>query len=63
MFDRILSGKLGKHLIQDMDCSIALNKGFVLALNCEILLLKLNRLKYIEVYCFRFKINDLLHLL
>ena len=30
MFDQILSGKLSKHLIQDMDCSIALNKGFVL---------------------------------
>ena len=59
--DQILSGELSKHLIQDLDCSIALNKGFVLALNYEIRLSKLNSLKYIKVYCFLFKINDLLH--
>ena len=57
MIDQILSGQLGKHLIQDLDCSIALHKGFVLALNYEIRLLKLNNLKHIKVL----KINDLLH--
>ena len=39
----------------------ALTKGFVLALNSEIRLLKLNSSKDIEVHCFLFKINDLLH--
>ena len=57
----LLSGKLSKQLIQDLGCSIALNKGFSLALNYEIRLLKLNNSKHIKVYCFRFKINDLSH--
>ena len=48
MIDQILSGQLSKHLIRDLDCSIALNKRFVLALNYEILLLKLNNLKHIK---------------
>ena len=42
MIDRVLSGQLTKQLIQDLDCSIAPNKGFFLALNNEIRLLKLN---------------------
>ena len=36
-------------------------KGFVLALNSEIRLLELNSSTHIKVYCFLFKINDLLH--
>ena len=35
MMDEVLSGQLTKQLIQDLDCSIALNKGFVLALIYE----------------------------
>ena len=61
MIDQILSSQLSKHLIQDLDCSIAVNKGFVLALNYEIRLLKLNDLKHIKVHYFQFKSNDLLH--
>ena len=60
MIDQLLSGQLCKHLVQDLDCSIAPNKGFVLALNYEIRLLKLNSLKHIKVYYFLFKIDDLL---
>ena len=52
MIDQILSGQLSKQLIQDLDCIIGLNKGFVLALNDEIQLLKLNSSKHIKVYCF-----------
>ena len=33
MIDPLLSGQLTKQLIQDLDCSITLDKGFVLALN------------------------------
>ena len=33
---QVLTGQLTKQLIQDLDCSIALNKSFVLALNYEI---------------------------
>ena len=36
MIDQVLSDQLTKQLIQDMNCSIALNKGFVSALNYEI---------------------------
>ena len=42
-------------------CESGINKGFVLALNSEIRLLKPNSSKHIKVYCFLFKINDLLH--
>ena len=47
MMDQILSGQLSKHPIQDLNCSIALNKGFVLALNYEIRLLKLNSYSFL----------------
>ena len=50
MIDQILSGLLSKQLIHDLDCSIALNKGFVLALNYKIWLLKLNSSKHIKTY-------------
>ena len=60
MFDQIFSGKLRKHLIQEVDCKITPNKRFVSALNYEIELLKLNSLKHIKMYCFLFKINDFL---
>ena len=36
MIDQVLSGQLIKQLILDMDSSIALKKGFVLALSYEI---------------------------
>ena len=52
MIDQVHSGQLTKQLIQDLDCSIALNKGFVLALNYEIRLLKLNGSEHIKVYSF-----------
>ena len=42
-------------------CESGINKDFVLALNSEIQLLKLNSSKQIKVYCFLFKSNDLLH--
>ena len=42
-------------------CESGINKGFVLALNSEMRLLKLNSSKHIKVYCFLFKSNDLLH--
>ena len=61
MIDQILSGRLSKQLIRDLDGSIALHKSFVLSLNYEIWLLKLNGSKHIKVRCFLFKINDLLH--
>ena len=48
----ILSGQLTKPLIQDMDYSIALNRGFVLDLNYEIRLLKLHTSGHIKVYSF-----------
>ena len=54
------SGQLSKQLIQDLDLSIAPNKGFVLALK-EIWPLKLNSPKHIKVYTFLFRINYLLH--
>ena len=50
MIHQVLSGQLTKQLIQDLDCSIALNKGFVLALNYEIRLLKLNSSEHIKVF-------------
>ena len=49
MIDQIIAGQLSKQLIQDLDCSIALNKGLVLAQNYEIPLLKLNSSKHIKV--------------
>ena len=55
IIDQIPSGQLSKQLIQDLDCSIALTKGFVLPLR-EVRLLKLNTL-----CTFLFKINYLLH--
>ena len=48
MISQLLSGQLINQLIQDLDYSIALNKGFVLALNYEIWLLKLNGLEHIN---------------
>ena len=60
IIDQIPSGQRSKQLIQDLDGSIALYKGFVLALR-EIWLLKLNSSKHIKVYTFLFKINYLLH--
>ena len=36
MIDQVLSGQFTEQLIQDLDCSIALDKGFILALNYEI---------------------------
>ena len=60
IINQILSRQLDKQLIQDLDYSIDLNKGFVLPLNYKIRLLKLNSSKHIKVYCFLFKINDLL---
>ena len=42
-------------------CESGINKGFVLALNSEIRLSKLNSSKHIKVYCFLFKVNDLLY--
>ena len=56
----IPSGQLSKQLIQDLDCSIAQNKGFVLALRGT-RLLKLNSSKHIKMYTFLFKINYMLH--
>ena len=55
MIDQRLSGQLSKQLIQDLDYSNALNKGFVLALNYEIGLLKLmvRNLKMLVVGCLR----------
>ena len=50
MIDQVLSGQRTKELIQDLDCSIALNKSVVLALNYEIRLLKLNSSEHIKVY-------------
>ena len=41
-----------KQLIQKLDCSIAVNKGFVLALNYEIRLLELNSSEHSKVYSF-----------
>ena len=61
MIDQILSGQRSKQLIPDLDCSIALNKGFVLALNSEIKLLKLNSSEHIIICSFLLKFNDLLH--
>ena len=62
MIDQILAGHLSEQLIQDLDCSIALNKDFVLALNYEIWLLKLNKFKtHFKIYCFPLKINNFLH--
>ena len=50
MIDQIHSGRLdNKHLIQNLYCIIALIKGFVLALNYEIPLSKLNSSKHIKV--------------
>ena len=46
MIDQILSGQLSKQLIQD---SIAINKGFVFALDYKIQLLKLNSSQHIKV--------------
>ena len=60
MIDQVLSGQLTEQLIQDMDCSVALKKGRVLALNYEIRLLKLNSSEHISVQ-FLFNINSLLH--
>ena len=60
MIDQTPSGQLSKQLIQDLDGSITLNKGIVLALR-EIWLLKLNSSKHIKVYTFLFKIDCLLH--
>ena len=60
IIDQIPSGLLSKQLIQDLNDSIALNKGSVLALR-KIWLLKLNSSKHIKVYTFLFKINYLLH--
>ena len=57
MVDQILSGQLSKQLIHDLDCSIALNKGFVM--NYDTWLLKLNSSKHINEYSFLLKINDL----
>ena len=52
MIDQVLSGQLTKQLIQDLDCSISLNKGFALALNYEIRLLKLKSSEHTKVYNF-----------
>ena len=60
IIDQIPFGQLSKQLIQDLDGSIALNKGFVLALR-EIWLFKLSSSEHIKVYTFLFKINYLLH--
>ena len=48
---QVLSGQLTKQFIQDLDCSIALNKDFVLALNNEIQLLKLNTSEHSTLKC------------
>ena len=61
MIDQILSDQVSKQLIHGLDCSIGLNIDFVLAMTYEIRLLKLNCSKLITVYCFLFKINNLLH--
>ena len=60
MIDQIISGQLSRQLIQDQDWSIALDKGFILALNYEPPLLKLNSSEQIKLCCFQVKINDLL---
>ena len=60
MIDHVLLGQLTRQLIQDLDCRIALNKGFVLTLNYEIRLLKLNSSEHIKVQ-FLFEIKNLLH--
>ena len=52
MIGQALSGQVTKQLIQDLDCSISLNKRSVLALNYEIWLLKLNSSEQIKVYSF-----------
>ena len=51
--------RLRRHLKFWCECGI--HKCFVLALNSEIRLLELNSSKHIKVYCFLFKINNLLH--
>ena len=61
LFCKSVYSQFSKHLIQDLDRSIALNKCFVLAQNYEKRLLKLNSLKRIKVYCLPFKINYLLY--
>ena len=48
MIGQVLSGQLTKQLIQDLECSIALNKRFVLTLNYEISILKLNSSEHIK---------------
>ena len=52
MIDQVLPGQLTKQRVQDLNYSIALNRGFVLALNYEIWLLKLKSSKNIKVYSF-----------
>ena len=51
MINQVHSGQLSKQLIQDLDYSIPLNKGYVSALNSEILLSKSNSSK-LSVNCF-----------
>ena len=58
MINQIPLGQLSKQLIQDLDYSIALNKGFALAVNYGIWLLNLNSSKGIEVYCSKRFVNN-----
>ena len=60
IINQIPSSQITKQLIQDLDGSIALHKGFVFTLR-ETWLLKLNSSKHTEVHTFLFKINYLLH--
>ena len=57
MIDQVLSGQPTQQLIQDLERSIALSKAFVLALNFEIRLLKLNSSEHIKVYRFCSKLT------
>ena len=52
MIGQVLSGQLTKQLIQDLDCSIALNTGVCLGSEYEIWLLKLNGSEHIKVHSF-----------
>ena len=65
MIDKILSGQLSEQLIQDLDGSIALDKGFVSDLNYEIWLLKFNSSKHIKVSSqsskFEFNVFGIVH--
>ena len=58
MMHQVISGQLTKQLIQDLNCRIALNRGFVLALNYEILLMKFNGSEHIKVYSFSSKLHQ-----